>query len=121
MKKQNGIPNIVYLAILTAITVVFWIFFGVYRVFTSQPAPSVSQAILEPLDPNISIDVIDSIEARIYFDESQLPQTVITSPTESPSPSPTEVPLATETPLASPSASPTEESPSPTATPTVTP
>jgi hypothetical protein len=121
MKKENKIPNIVYLAILTAITVVFWVFFSVYRIFSTQPAPSVAGEILEPLNPGISTEAIDSIETRIYFEEGELPQTIIAPPaSESPSPSPTGTPIPSESPSPSPSPS-SEESPSPTASPTATP
>jgi hypothetical protein len=121
MKKQNSVPNIVYLAILTAITVIFWIFFSVYRVFSNEPTPSVDTSIMEPLSPVFSLETMDQIGQRVYFKEGEIPQTIITSPSPSESASPTATPTSSpleSIPTASASASPTsspEVSPSPTA------
>jgi hypothetical protein len=122
MKKQNSVPNIVYLAILTAITVIFWIFFSVYRVFSNEPTPSVDTSIMEPLSPVFSLETMDQIGQRVYFKEGEIPQTIIASPnpseSASPTAAPTPSPLESAIPTASASASPTsspEVSPSPTA------
>ncbi len=59
------------LAILTAIASVFWIFFNVYRVFTSEPTPSIPPEILEPVNPNLDKNAIAAIAKRLYIEDNQ--------------------------------------------------
>ena len=110
MRKRKT-PNLVTIAILTTITVVFWVFFSVYRVFTDEPSFNVPAEILEPVSPTLDTSLIDKIESRIFFSEGEVvTQIQIASPTATPA----------ETPTASPTATPTS-SPTPTATATATP
>jgi hypothetical protein len=74
-------PNFVTIAILTAITVAFWIFFGVFRIFTKTDEKTVPAEILAPLSPTLDKNVLDKLPARVYFDDSQIPETMFTSPT----------------------------------------
>jgi hypothetical protein len=111
--KRPKPPNLVTMAILTTLTIIFWVFFTVYRAFTTQPAPELAPEILEPLSPNLDKNALDTIQTRIFFEEGQLPEIPILTPTPSPSP-PVEL---TETPTPTPTA--TEGatlSPTPTAT-----
>lgn len=108
--KKSKVPNLVFMAILTAITAVFWAFFGVYRIFADKPAPEVPREIVEPMSPDLEKGVIDLIQQRILFEESQIPQTIFL-----PSPSPEAEPVPSPTPEATESPSPTPEE-SPTAT-----
>jgi len=105
--NKSKLPSYVSIAIMTAITSVFWVFFGVYRTFTTKPAPKVSGEILEAVNPELDRNTISEIQGRIFFEESQIPQTVI-SQTPQPTIAPTEAPTASPsaTPTASPSASP---------------
>jgi len=112
--KKTKTPNLVTIFILTTITVVFWVFFTVYRVFTNEPTPNIPPEVLEPLTPNLDKDTIDKIEARLFFSEGEIGATQFV--TASPSASPT--PQATASPTSSPSASP---SPTATATGSATP
>ena len=57
------------LAILTLITSFFWLFFSVYRVFTTKPAPVTPAEILEPVTPTLNKDAVAAIQARIYIEE----------------------------------------------------
>lgn len=105
MKKAKT-PSLVTLAVLTTITVLFWVFFSVYRIFSSEPSPNIPAEILEPVSPTLDRSLIDKIEGRIFFREGEVTtQIQIATPTATP----------TETPTASPTASPTL-SPTPTAT-----
>ncbi|OGM56072.1 hypothetical protein A3E46_02905 [Candidatus Woesebacteria bacterium RIFCSPHIGHO2_12_FULL_46_16] len=101
--KKTKTPSLVTITILTTITVIFWVFFTVYRVFINEPAPNIPAEVLEPLTPNLDKDTIDKIEARLFFSEGEIGATQFA--TASPSASPT--PEATATPTSSPSASPT--------------
>ena len=83
--KKAKVPNIVVVMILTVITISFWIVFGVVRIFTTEPTPSIPPEILNPLNANYDKTVVDKIEKRIYFDKEQVFETVpIASPTASP-------------------------------------
>lgn len=92
-------PSFITILILTAITVVFWIFFGVVRIFTKADEETVPAAILAPLSPTLDKDVLDKLPSRVYFDDSQISTNVVSSPTPTPSiqiPTPTEILEATE-------------------------
>lgn len=102
--KRPAVPSFVSIVILTTITIIFWVAFEVFRVFTTKPAPNVPPEILEPLSPNLDTKVIDKIQRSIFFEEGQIPQTIISTPSASPSP------IATATPTASAPASPTATS-----------
>lgn len=106
MKKATKLPNIVTILILTAITSLFWIIFGVYRVFTVKEEAKVPEAILAPLNPVLNQKVIDQMSQRFYLDEDQIPETVIVSPTLeptiAPSPEPEESPIPSPEPSQTP-------------------
>ncbi|MFZ5932483.1 MAG: hypothetical protein ACOYT7_00115 [Patescibacteria group bacterium] len=104
--KKSKVPSLVTIAILTTITVLFWVGFSVYRIFTDEPEPNVPGEILEPVSPTLDSETIDKIQGRIFFGEQEV-QTQILLPSPTP----------TESPTASPTASPT---PTPTPTPTAT-
>jgi hypothetical protein len=100
-------PTIVTSAILTLITIFFWVGFEVYRSLTIKPAPSVPEKILAPLDPSLDTNSLNAIKDRAFLTDDQIGNiqaSVIPSATTSP----------TSTPLASASAIPTS---SPSATP----
>ena len=95
MKKEKT-PKIVSLAILTLITSVLSIFFSLYRLFTEKSDIKVSAEIIEPLSPNLNEKVISEIENRVFIEQNQIPDNIITKepvPNEtekqSPSPEPT--------------------------------
>ena len=110
--RKSKTPNLVTIAILTAITAVFWVFFSVYRVFTGEPSPSVPAEILEPVNPTLDDAVINAMEGRIYFAPGETFTRIEiaspeASPTEAPTIAPSPSPSPTSTPTASPSVSPT--------------
>lgn len=110
MKKLKT-PSLVTLAILTTITIVFWVFFSVYRVFASKPSAAVPLEILEPISPTLDSATLDKIQQGVYLPEENIPENIVTPPSVSPIPTL----FPTPTPSSSPSASPTV---SPEATPT---
>jgi hypothetical protein len=114
MKKLKT-PSLVTLAILTTITVIFWVLFNVYRVFTSKPSTSIPSEILEPITPSLDAETIGKIQKGVYLQEGQIPESTIIIPTSSPEATVSPVPNLTPSPTAS--ASPTA---SPEATPTGT-
>lgn len=96
-------PTAVTTLILTLITIFFWAGFEIYRSFTVKPAPPVPVPILKPLDPTLDTKSLDSLQSRIFLDDSQIGTTVLVTTT----PNPTLTPSATASPVeATPSASP---------------
>lgn len=76
MKKQKT-PSLVTIGILTVITVIFWITFGVVRIFKGESqAVAIPAEILEPLNPTLDKNVVDKLYQRIYFDKGQDFETV---------------------------------------------
>jgi len=95
MKKEKT-PNIVSLAILTLITSILWIFFSLYRVFIEKSDTNVPQEILEPLSPTLDEAIISEIEKKVFIEQNQIPDTIVTkeiideTTEQSPSPEPEE-------------------------------
>ncbi len=105
--RGSRAPRIVTLAIITTVTVVSWVFFEVYRVFTTTPSVDVPQELLRPIDPSLDASSLQKIENRIFFKEDEIPEILVPTATpELPAPTPTSVEVEV-----------TEETPTPTATP----
>jgi hypothetical protein len=96
MKKLKP-PRLVTVAILTTITIVFWVFYSLYGILTSDSLQKVPSEILAPIDPTLDTRALDKLPGRIFFEEGEVK--VFTAPLESESPesSETQVPTPTET------------------------
>ncbi|MGD0523263.1 MAG: hypothetical protein ABSA43_01750 [Candidatus Microgenomates bacterium] len=73
-------PRFLIIIILTAITSIFWIFFGVYRIFTAKPSPPIAPEILETVTPTLDKNAVAAIAGRLYIEEGS-----VATPTASPS------------------------------------
>ncbi|HLD92328.1 MAG TPA: hypothetical protein VI795_02930 [Patescibacteria group bacterium] len=62
--KNKKLPSIIILLILTAITVVFWVSFTIYRVFTKEEPVVVPNEITAPINSNLDMDTLDEIVKR---------------------------------------------------------
>ncbi len=82
MAKQKT-PSLVTIAILTLITVLFWIGFNIYRSLTVEPPEKVPAEILEPISPTLDVEALGKLSARVYFEEYQLPETIVSAATPS--------------------------------------
>lgn len=78
MTAKKKTPFIVYLGYMTVITVAIWIVFDVYRALTVKPAPPVSPSILNPLSPNLDLNALDRLQNKIYLEDTEIGDTVIT-------------------------------------------
>lgn len=107
--KKNKLPSLVAIIVLTLLTSIVWVSLNIYWAFTAKPDVAVPDEISKPITATLDQATIQKIESGIYFDSSQVPDSVVTV---SASPLPTPLPIAT--PAASPSATPTA---SPGATP----
>lgn len=88
-------PNIVLVGIITVVTIVLWIIFGVYKLVTTPQDVNVSSDILSPVSPTLDQEGLSLLEQRLFFTEAELSGISIVStpgPEESPSPSPSPTP-----------------------------
>ena len=77
MKRRT--PNIVIISALTLITILLWISVGVYEILTGEPEEViVEEEVLNPLDPNLDVQTLNSINSKVYIPESQASQLVDT-------------------------------------------
>lgn len=95
--KENKLPSIVSILILTLVTAITWIGFSVYRAFVVQPAPSVAKEVIQPLTPTLDTSIIEKIQSSLYLDSSQIPDNVVTS-VQTPQPVVVSTPIPTPTP-----------------------
>ena len=103
--KKNKLPSLVAILILTLITSVMWISFSVYRALTTETPLKISKTILEPLNPSLDEETIGQIESKIFLNESQIPENIISAP----QPQATQISSPTPTPMSTPTASPSAE------------
>ncbi len=89
--------------ILTLLTSILWVSLNVYRSFTVKPDTTVPAKISEPLTPSLDQNAILKIESKIFFDSSQIPDSVAVETSE---PSPTVEPVATTEPTTTPEVTP---------------
>lgn len=70
MKKKK--PRIVVFVILSVITLVTWVVFDIYRIFTRPSPVELEPEVLEGISPTLNQDVISEIENRIFFSDDQV-------------------------------------------------
>ncbi len=68
MRRKNKLPITVRLMVLSVITAVIWIGYGVFRAATKKPAPSVDMSVLEPLSPTLDTKALGELGKRIYIE-----------------------------------------------------
>ncbi len=100
------LPNSVFTLILTSITVVSWVFYSIYQTFKKPLPVVVPPEIIQPVDPNVGLEVIEKIKNKKHFEEGGFKETII----KTPNPTPKEVSIQ-NTPT------PKTETPSPTIEP----
>lgn len=92
MRKPNP-PKLVTVALTTTITIVFWIFFTLYKVLTTAQEPSVSEKLLEPILPQLDTESLTKINDRVFFEEGSFNFNPQSPPIINANPEPTEIPL----------------------------
>lgn len=96
MEKQKR-PSFVIIWILTVITIFLWISFSVYRAFTVTPSIKVPDDILKPITPLLDSETLSKINQRVFFEEGEIRQILISTPAITPTPTETETEeIATE-------------------------
>lgn len=76
MKKLKA-PRLVTVAVFTTITVIFWVFIGLYNLITSAPPVSVDPELLKPINPVLDQDALSRLEGRVYFEPGQTSSPII--------------------------------------------
>ena len=67
--KEPKAPRLVTIAIFTTITIIFWVFFSLYRILTATPNLDIPPELLEPINPSLDKNALNSIESRVFFEE----------------------------------------------------
>lgn len=65
-------PKLVTIAIITTITIVFWVFFGLYQVLTKKPDIEVPDVLLQEINPNLDVTTLNQLQDRLFFEEGQV-------------------------------------------------
>lgn len=75
--------NILFLSIMTLVTVLCWVGFEVYHAYTQPTVPEILKELIKPLDSTINITVVEDIEAKHQpsIEELSVPTTPIPTPT----------------------------------------
>lgn len=98
MKNRIKAPSSIVIAVLTVITIIFWIGFEVFRIFTTKPAPVVPKEIIAPLSPTLDSGGLTRLQESVYLTESEIGDTIIKEvsvPEASPA-TPEPTPIGTE-------------------------
>ena len=78
--KKNKLPSVITILILTLITIVVWISLSIYRALSKKPAPSVPEEISKSLTPTLDMDSLGKIQSRLFLDDIQIPEVILTQP-----------------------------------------
>ena len=79
MKKPKP-PSIVTIAAMTLITVVFWTFFSVFRIFTSKSPTDVPESVLKPINASLDTEALGALEERNYLEPNEIPEIIYSTP-----------------------------------------
>jgi len=92
MKKSKKKPALIKIIFFTLITALTWIGFEVYNVISKKPSLSLpDEKILSPLVPELNLELLDSLDTRIYLNQNQIEDNLLLRAT--PEPEPTEEPV----------------------------
>ena len=70
--KRPKPPSIVTIAIMTLITVVFWTFFSVYRIFTTESPTDVPEEVLKPINAQLDTEALNTLQERNYLELNEM-------------------------------------------------
>lgn len=71
MRKRKISRDVLVLAILSLITVLTWIIFDVYRIFSRKEGVDVPASQLQPLNPSLDQAVIEQISQESYLEKGE--------------------------------------------------
>lgn len=64
-------PRVFGIIVLTTITAVFWVFYGLYLVLTKPTPPNVPKKILDPLNPEINLALLNAIANKDFYEKGK--------------------------------------------------
>lgn len=64
--KSKKLPSLIILVILTSITILFWISFNIYQVFSKQVSPVVPEEVILQIDPKLDTNTLNIMKSKIY-------------------------------------------------------
>lgn len=82
--KEPRPPKFVTTAIMTTITIIFWVFYSVYIVLTTEPENTVETEVLAPIEPQLNVEVLNSLDDRLYFNDNEIVGFTVPTPTQTP-------------------------------------
>lgn len=71
--KRLPTPRLVTVAAFTTITVIFWVFYGVYTVLTKKADININPDLLKPIDPKLETETLKTLEEKIFYEEEYTP------------------------------------------------
>lgn len=69
--KVQKTPSAIIIMVMTTITTVLWVFFGVYRILVSEVPPVVSDEILAPINPELDTKTLAKLGEKVYFERGE--------------------------------------------------
>ena len=115
MKRYRKKNDVLFLSVLTLITVLTWIGFDVYRALNKPKVPAVLKEQMRALDPQFDEKTLAELNQRLKITEEELKmleEKMVVTPEASPPATTISPPVATEGAAASEEVA--ESSPSPT-------
>lgn len=64
--NKKKLPSLIILIVLTSITILFWISFSIYQVFTKEASPIVPEEVILQIDPKLDTNTLNIMKSRIY-------------------------------------------------------
>lgn len=64
VSKKGASKEILYILVLTTITVIVWIGLDVYRALTKKVTPKILKKYLQSLDPKIDLQIVERLKTR---------------------------------------------------------
>lgn len=61
-------PKLVSMVLLTTITIILWVFYGLYSTLTKDVSIDVPKKILEPLDPELDSTSLNLIQDKVFYE-----------------------------------------------------
>ncbi len=77
MFRQKA-PRLISIAIISTITIISWVFFGLYQVLTKKPDVSVPENLLQDINPQLDTAALNTIQTRLFFEAEEVKPLPIT-------------------------------------------
>lgn len=65
-------PRLITIAIISTITIISWVFFGLYEVLSKKPDVAVPETLLQDINPQLDTATLNTIQTRLFFEAEQV-------------------------------------------------